>query len=120
MLEVRQKEQQMLMEISLELMKFTSKAILNQFSLQFMSYIITRKILIGYQHAANDSVYLFVTGVTHLVNTAGTFTEPDRVRPHPVHLDQLGIKLLNLEVTCIIKYFARATRIANNTQTWQK
>ena len=87
------------MEISQELMKFTSKTILNQLSLQIMPCPIIRNILIGNQYGAEDSVYLSVTGVTHLVNTAGTLAEPDCVRPHPVHLDQLGIKLLNLEVT---------------------
>ena len=103
MLLVRQKEQQMLMEISQELMKFTSKTILNQFNLKIMPCLIIRNILIGNQYGAEDSVYLSVylsvTGVTHLVNTAGTLAEPDCVRPHSVHLDQLGIKLLNLEVT---------------------
>ena len=57
-----------------------------------------RNILIGNQYAAEDSVYLAITGVTHLLNPAGTLAEPDCVRPHAVHLEQLGIKLLNLEV----------------------
>ena len=120
MLLVRQKEQQMLMEISQELMKFTSKTILNQFNLKIMPCLIIRNILIGNQYVAEDSVYLSVTGVTHLVNTAGTLAAPDCVRPHPVHLDQLGIKLLHLEVTCIIKYLSRTTRIANNIKNCKK
>ena len=110
----------MLMEISQELMKFTSKTILNQFNLKIMPCLIIRNILIGNQYAAEDSVYLSVTGVTNLINTAGTLAEPDCVRPYPVHLDQLGIKLLHLEVTCIIKYFSRTTRIANNAKNCKK
>ena len=60
--------------------------------------MIPRNILIGNQYAAEDYSYLSVTGVTHLVNTAGTLKEPDCVRPHPIHLSEHGIKLLNLEV----------------------
>ena len=56
----------------------------------------------GNQYAAEDSVYLAMIGVTHLVNPAGTLAEPDCVRPHPVHLEQLGIKLLNMEVVNIM------------------
>ena len=57
-----------------------------------------RNILIGNQYAAEEAVYLSLTGVTHLINTAGTLKELDCVRPHPLHLQDLGIKLLNLEV----------------------
>jgi len=59
---------------------------------------VYKNILIGNQYAAEDSVYLAITGVTHLLNPAGTLAEPDCVRPHAVHLEQLGIKLLNLEI----------------------
>ena len=55
-------------------------------------------IMIGNKFAAEDWTYLSLEGVTHLVNTAGTLSEPDVVRPNAVHLEKLGIKLLNLEV----------------------
>merc|ERR1711892_39984 len=54
--------------------------------------------LIGNQCAAEDSPYLALNGVTHVLNTAGTVSEPDCVRPHQEHLEQLGIKLRNLEI----------------------
>ena len=64
----------------------------------FEKKIEIRNILIGNQYAAEDSAYLAVTGVTHLVNTAATLSAPDCVRPHPLHLEELGIKFLNLEI----------------------
>ena len=61
--------------------------------------------MIGNQFAAEDSPFLALNGVTHVVNTAGTFSEPDCVRPNELHLKQLGITLLNLEVMYInIRY----------------
>ena len=57
-----------------------------------------RNLLIGNQFAAEDSPYLALNGVTHVVNTAGTVSQPDCVRPNQEHLKQLGIELLNLEV----------------------
>ena len=50
-----------------------------------------RNILIGNQYAAEEAVFLSVTGVTHLVNTAGTLKELDCVRPHPLHLQDVSI-----------------------------
>ena len=57
-----------------------------------------RNLLIGNQFAAEDSPFLSLHGVTHVVNTAGTISEPDCVRPNQDTLKQLGIELLNLEV----------------------
>ena len=60
--------------------------------------MVCRNLLIGNQFAAEDSPYLALNGVTHVVNTAGTVSEPDCVRPNREHLTNLGIQLLNLEV----------------------
>eukprot|EP00090_Calanus_glacialis_P013138 TRINITY_DN21767_c0_g1_i1.p1 TRINITY_DN21767_c0_g1~~TRINITY_DN21767_c0_g1_i1.p1 ORF type:complete len:234 (+),score=77.62 TRINITY_DN21767_c0_g1_i1:30-704(+) len=59
---------------------------------------VFKNLLIGNQFAAEDSPYLALNGVTHVVNTAGTVSQPDCVRPNQEHLKQLGIELLNLEI----------------------
>merc|ERR1711910_291159 len=59
---------------------------------------VFKNLLIGNQFAAEDSPYLSLNGVTHVVNTAGTVSEPDCVRPNKEQLTNLGIQLLNLEI----------------------